>query len=105
MFPELNRERLRFLFRSGVSRPSLKKFLDQRKPALEMRGAQYRKRGKGPEADLNFLINLPEKCLSTVRAWCVDEIKTRVSLLPEALIAQFVAIERNGKELSSEQAA
>lgn len=105
MFPELNRERLRFLFGSGISRPSLKRFLDQRKPALEMRGAQYRKRGKGPEADLNFLINLPEKCVSTVRAWCVGEIKATVSLLPEALVAQFVALERNGEELSTEQAA
>jgi hypothetical protein len=105
MFPELNRERLRFLFRSGVTRQSLKRFLDQRKPALEMRNAQYRKRSRGPEADLTFLINLPDKCIPIVRAWCLSEMKSNLSLAPEALIAQFQALEKSEATSSEEEAA
>jgi hypothetical protein len=94
MFPELDRGRLMFLFRSGIPRHSIKSFLDERKPALEMRGAKYRHRGRGAEADVTFLINLPEKCVPIVRTWCVEEIDTQVNLVPAALIAQFLSIER-----------
>jgi hypothetical protein len=105
MFPELDRKRLTFLFRSGIPRHSIKSFLDERKPALEMRGAKYRHRGRGAEADLTFLINLPQKCVPIVRVWCVEEIKAQVNLVPAALIAQFLSIERGPAKLSADDAA
>src|SRR5579859_7961815 len=105
MFPELDRERLTFLFRSGIPRHSIKSFLDERKPALEMRGAKYRHRGRGAAADVTFLINLPEKCVPVVRVWCIEQINTQVNLVPAALIAQFLSIERGEAKLSVDDAA
>jgi hypothetical protein len=105
MFAELNRKRLQFLFGYGIPRQRLKRFLDERKPALELRGAKYRHRGQGTAADLAFLINLDQKCVPTLRAWCLDEIKTTVNLAPAALIAQFLAIENETGELSGDDAA
>lgn len=105
MFAELNRKRLKFLFGSGIPRQRIKRFLDERKPALELRGAKYRHRGQGAAADLTFLINLDQKCVPTVRAWCLEEIKTTVNLAPAALIAQFLSIENEAGELSGDDAA
>lgn len=104
MFPELDRERLKFLFRAGLSRVRIKRFLDERKPALMMNGAQYRRRAEGAEADLNFLVNLPQKCLPIVRQWCLEQLEISLDLRPEALIAQFSAVELTSDSLSGEQA-
>lgn len=93
MLRELNRERLRFLFRNAFDREQVKRFLDTRKASLLMHGAQYQKRSRGSEADIAFLVNLPDKCLPAVANWVAEELGSDISLVPEALIAQFHAVE------------
>lgn len=104
LFPELNKDRLKYLFRTGLSRPRIKRFLDDRKGPLMMQGAQYRRRGQGAEADIAFLVGLPDKCASMVRSSCLEGLEVDASLRAEALVAQFAAIEKSTEKLSPESA-
>jgi hypothetical protein len=93
---DLNRERLRFLFTHALDRGQIKRFLDTRKASLVMHGAQYQKRSRGSEADIAFLLNLPDKCLPTVTIWVTEELGSDTPFVPEALIAQFRTVETSG---------
>jgi hypothetical protein len=101
---DLNRERLRFLFKEALGREQIKRFLDIRKASLVMHGAQYQRRSRGGEADIAFLLNLPDKCLPTITTWVTDELGSDVPFVPEALIAQFCAVENGGAQLSAADA-
>lgn len=94
MLSNLDKNRLIFLFRIGVGKDQIRKFLDERKSPLTLQGASYRRRKDTPQGNVDFLLSLPDKALPVVKKWFLEHIEADDALLPEALVAQFQAMER-----------
>jgi prefoldin subunit 5 len=103
IFSGLNQKRLSFLFLAGVGAEKLSKFLDESRLRLMSLGAQYYKRSRGGAEDFAFMMRLPPAAESIVRAWLRGEIEFTPTLQPEALIAQFQAIERDKIDVPVDQ--
>ncbi len=103
IFSGLNSERISFLFRTAVEAVKLKQFLDESRLRLMTLGAQYHRRKRGVTEDIGFMIRLPAAAEPIVRTWFRNELDCTPTLQPEALVAQFQAIERENIKIPHEQ--
>src|ERR1700730_9593453 len=95
IFNGLNEKRVGFLFLKAAGATKLKQFLDESRLKLMTLGAEYHKRKRGGVEDLKFMLRLPPAAEAIVRAWFRSELECTPTLQPEALVAQFEAVERD----------
>jgi prefoldin subunit 5 len=103
IFNGLNRHRVGFLFHEAVGSAKLKQFLDESRLKLMPLGAEYHKRKRGGAEELNFILRLPPAAEPIVRAWFRSELECTPTLQPEALVAQFEAVERDEIKMPEEK--
>jgi hypothetical protein len=103
IFDGLNGKRIAFLFLRAVEAATLKRFLDESRLKLMTLGAEYHKRKRGGAEDLKFILRLPPAAEPAVRAWFRCELECTPTLQPEALVAQFQAMERDKIKVPEEK--
>lgn len=91
---DVDRHRLRYLLSIGSKDGEISEFFKSCKSQLINSGAALHKLSDKKEARIDFLCRLSGKAADVYAKWIRSRLTIEQSILPEALIAQFKALER-----------
>lgn len=100
-----NIKRLEFLLSSGLEPRELADLYKATRPKLLAAGAKLHKVSKKREDRIRFFARLDGRPADVVADWIANHVDGDIDLLPEALVAQFKAVEESGGTLKDDQAA